>query len=147
MAGLRELQTNFVDYFYLKSHPDDIPMKEKHLKESTQNPRKRMPNKWHKTKTTQEMFDSITASENISMPYKASNFYSMLSKYVHNDTLEIHKMNTPKIRIYISLFSRALYFSAMARYNPMLWIEHHKRYNKVPSICIDIDYRSRKTFM
>lgn len=28
MSGLRELHINFVDYIYLKSYPDDIPMKE-----------------------------------------------------------------------------------------------------------------------
>ena len=149
MSGLRELHINFVDYFYLKSYPDDIPMKEKHLKDSTENPRKRMPNKWHKTKTSQEMFDSITEAEKIMTPYshKASDFYSMLSKYVHNDTLDIHKMNTPKNKDLHFLVLRALYFSAMARYSPMLWTEYRKRYNKIPLICKDIDYLARKAFM
>ena len=146
MGGLRELQVNFVDYFYLKSNPDDIPMKEKHLKDSTENPTKPMRNKWHKTKTSQEMFDSIAAGRT-PYPHKASNFYSMLSKYVHNDTLEIHKMNTPKSKDLHFLILRALYFGAMARYNPMLRIEYRERYNKIPSICKDIDYRSRKAFM
>lgn len=143
MAGVRELQTNFVDYLYLKSYPDDIPMKEKHLKESTENPRKSMRNQWHKTKTSQEMFDSIA---NTPSSHKASNFYSMLSKFVHNDTLEIHKMNTPKSKDLHFLILRALYFGAMARYNPMLQEEYRKKYGKIPSICKDIDYQSRKAF-
>ena len=96
MAGLRESYFNFVDYFYLKSYPDDIPMKEKHVKESTQNPRKSRSSQWHKTKNTQALFDSIAESENISIPHKASEFNSMVSKYVHNDIFDIHKMNTPK---------------------------------------------------
>ena len=97
MAGLRELHINFIDYFYLKSNPDDIPMKEKHIKDSTENPRKRMPNKWHETKNPQEMFESIAKTENISIPHNTSDFYSMLSKYVHNDNLDIHKIVLPTV--------------------------------------------------
>ena len=148
MVGLRELYINFVDYHYLKLNPDDIPMKENHLKESTENPKDRMSNKWHETKTQQEMFDSIAESENASMPpYKVSDFYSMVSKYGHNDNLDIHKMNTPKHKELLFIVFRAYYFTAMTEYNPMLQEEYRKRYNKIPSICEDIGYQSRKTFM
>ena len=147
MAGLRESYFNFVDYFYLKSYPDDIPMKEKHVKESTQNPRKSRSSQWHKTKNTQALFDSIAESENISIPHKASEFNSMVSKYVHNDIFDIHKMNTPKHKELLFILFRAYYFTAMTEYNPMLQEEYRKRYNKIPSICEDIDYRSKKTFM
>ena len=148
MAGLRESYFNFVDYFYLKSHPDDIPMKEKHVKESTQNPKKSKSTQWHKTKNTQALFDSIAESENIGIPpHKASEFKSMVSKYVHNDSLDIHKMNTPKNKELLFIVFRACHFAAMAEYNPMLWEEYRKRYDKIPSICKDIKYLSRKTFM
>ena len=147
MAGLRESYFNFVDYFYLKSNPDDIPMKEKHIKDSTENPRKSMTNRWHNTKTSQELFDSIAASENIGMPHKASDFNSMVSKLIHNDNLDIHKMNTPKSKELLFIVFRACFFTAMTEYNPILRVEYHKRYNKIPSICKDIDYLSRKTFM
>ena len=121
MAGLRELYINFVDYLYLKLNPDDIPMKEKHLKESTENSKDRMPNKWHETKNLQSLFDSIAESENISMPpHKASDLYSMVSKLIHNDNLDIHKMNTPKSKELLFIIFRAYYFIAMAEYNPIL---------------------------
>ena len=146
MAGLRESYFNFVDYFYLKSHPDDIPMKEKHVKESTQNPRKSRSSQWHETKNTQALFDAIAESENIGIPpHKASEFNSMVSKYVHNDNLDIHKINTPKNKELLFIVFRAYYFTAMTEYNPMLQEEYRKRYNKIPSICEDIDYQSRKT--
>ena len=147
MAGLRESYFNFVDYFYLKSYPDDIPMKEKHVKESTQNPRKRMRNQWHKTKKPQTLFESVAKAENISIPHKASEFNSMVSKYVHNDNLDIHKMHTPKNKELLFILFRAYYFIAMTEYNPILREEYRKRYNKIPPICKDIDYLSRKTFM
>ena len=47
MAGVREMFINSVDYFYLKLYPEDIPMKEKHLKDSTENMKKSMSGKWH----------------------------------------------------------------------------------------------------
>ena len=147
MSGVRELYINFVDYFYLKSNPDDIPMKEKHVKESTQNPKKSKSTQWHKTKKTQDMFDSIAESENISISHNASDFNSMVSKYIHNDILDIHKMNTPKIKELLFIVFRALYFTAMSEYSSMLWEEYRKRYNKIPSICKDIDYLARKAFM
>ena len=147
MAGLRESYFNFVDYFYLKSYPDDIPMKERHVKESTQNPRKSRSTQWHKTKNTQDMFDSIAKSENISIPHRASDLNSMVSKLIHNDNLDIHKMNAPKHKELLFIVFRAYYFTAMSEYNPILRVEYYKRYNEVPSICKDIEYLSRKTFM
>ena len=149
MAGSRESFINLVDYFYLKSNPEDIPMKEKHLKDSTQNPTKSMPNKWHKTKTLQEMFESIAKAEKVSIPhtYKVSDFYSTVSKQIHNDYLDIHKMNAPEIKELFFLASLAFYFGAMTEYNPILWEEYRERYNEVPSICKDIDYQARKTYM
>ena len=149
MAGSRESFINFVDYFYLKSNPNDIPMKEKHLKDSTKNPSKSMPNKWHKTKTLQEMFESIAKAENVSIPhnYIVSDFYSTVSKQIHNDSLDIHKMNVPENKELFFLASRAFYFIAMSEYGSMLWEEYRKKYNKIPSICKDINYLSRKTFM
>ena len=147
MAGLRESYINFVDYHYLKLNPDDIPMKENHLKESTENPKDRMPNKWHETKTQKEMFDAISESENAGIPHKVSDFNSMVSKYVHNDNLDIHKMNTPKHKELLFIVFRAYYFTAMAEYSRILLQEYRERYNKVPTICIDIEYLLRKTFM
>ena len=123
-------------------------MKEKHVKESTQNPRKSRSSQWHETKNTQALFDSIAESENIGIPpHKASEFNSMVSKYVHNDNLDIHKVNTPQNKEIFFIASLAFYFCAMAEYNPILWEEYRKRYNKIPPICKDIDYLSRKTFM
>ena len=149
MAGLRESFINFVDYFYLKFNPNDIPMKEEHLKNSTQNPSKSMPNNWHKTKTLPERFKSIVKAENVNIPdsFKVSNFYSMLSKQTHNDWLDMHKTNTPENKEIFFLASLAFYFGAMAEYNPILQEEYRKKYGKTPSICKDIDYRSRKTYM
>lgn len=149
MGGLRELFVNFVDYFYLKANPRDIPMKEKHLRDSTEKPNKSMPNKWHKTKSLPERFKSITKAENISIPHthKISDYYTMLSKQLHNDTLDIHKMNTPENKELFFNFSIGSYFGAMSEYSPMLSEEYFKRYNKVPLICKDIHYLSAKTFM
>ena len=149
MAGSRESFTNFVDYFYLKCNPDDIPMKEKHLKDSTENLSKRMSNRWHKTKNLQERFESIVKAENINIPdsFKVSEYYSILSKLTHNDWLDIHKMRTPQNKEIFFRTSHSFYFGAMAEYNPILWEEYRKRYNKIPSICKDIDYQSRKAFM
>ena len=89
---------------------------------------------------TQALFDSIAESENISIPHKASDLNSMVSKYVHNDNLDIHKMNTPKHKELLFIVFRAYYFTAMTEYNPMLQEEYRKRYNKIPSICEDICY-------
>lgn len=149
IAGSRELSTNFVDYFYLKCNPDDIPMKEEHLKNSTQDPSKSMRNNWHKTKNLQKRFDSIAEAGNVSLPdnFKVSDFYSTVSKQIHNDWLDMHKVNTPQNKEIFFYASLAFYFSVMAEYNPILWEEYRKRYNKIPSICKDIDYQSRKAFM
>lgn len=105
-----------------------------------------MSNNWNKTKTLPERFESIAE---VRTPYShnASEFYSMVSKYVHNDTLEIYKMNTSKNKDLYFLVLRAFYFSAMVRYNPMLREEYRKRYGETPSICKDIDYQSSKAFM
>lgn len=149
MAGSRELFTNFVDYFYLKCNPDDIPMKEEHLKNSTQDPSKSMRNNWHKTKNLQKRFNSIAEAENVNIPdnFKVSDFYSMVSKQIHNDWLDMHKVNTPQNKEIFFIASRAFYFCVMAEYCPMLREEYRKRYNKIPPICKDIDYQSRKAFV
>ena len=149
MGGIRESFTNYVDYFYLKCNPDDIPMKEEHLKNSTQDPSKSMPNNWHKTKNLQKRFDSIVESENVNIPdsFKVSDYYSMLSKITHNDWLDIHKTRTPENKEIFFRASLSFYFGAMVEYNPILSEEYRKRYSKIPSICKDIDYRARKTYM
>ena len=85
MAGVREMFINSVDYFYLKLYPEDIPMKEKHLKDSTENMKKSMSGKWHKTKNTQQMYESIAKAENISISneFKTGHLYTALSKQIH----------------------------------------------------------------
>ena len=149
MGGIRESFTNFVDYFYLKCNPDDIPMKEEHLKNSTQDPSKSMRNNWHETKNLHERFESIVKSENVRLPdnFKVSDFYSTVSKQIHNDWLDMHKVNTPENKEIFFLASLAFYFCAMAEYNPILWEEYRKRYNKIPSICKDIERISRRKFV
>lgn len=149
MGGVRESFINFVDYFYLRSNPNDIPMKEEHLKNSTQNSSKSMSNNWHKTKKLPKRFESIVKAENINIPdsFKVSEYYSILSKITHNDWLDIHKTRTPQNKEIFFHTLLVFYFGAMAQYNPILREEYRKRYNKIPSICKDIEYLSTKTFV
>ena len=59
----------------------------------------------------------------------------------------MHKVNTPQNKEIFFIASLAFYFCVMAEYNPILWEEYRKRYNKIPLICKDIDYLARKAFM